>query len=139
MPFMAFVSVLVGEHISVTAGRRLLWPLLIAGVGSVLYWQGSEMAGRGDLRPYAIVQFLPMVLIPIIVLLFPSRLSGTGYIWAVLGAYALAKVLEVADGAIFRMLGGVISGHSLKHLVAALGAYVFLIALQRRRLVEIAA
>ncbi len=138
MPFMAFVSVLVGEHIGVTVGRRLLWPLLVVGVASVVYWHWTEAAGHGDLRPYAIVQFLPMVLIPIVLLLFPSRLSDTGYIWAVLGAYALAKLLEVADGIVFDALGGAISGHSLKHLIAALGGYVFLMALQKRRPAEAA-
>src|SRR5260221_6159244 len=136
--FMALVSVLVGEHISVPAGRRLLWPLLVVGLASVLYWHASEAAGHGDLRPYFLVQFLPMALIPLLLLLLRSRLSTTGYLWAVLGLYAVAKILELEDGAVFDALGG-ISGHSLKHLCAALRAFAYLIALRNRRPVAEAA
>jgi hypothetical protein len=39
-----------------------------------------------------------------------------------LGVYALAKIFEIADRSIFK-IGGIISGHSLKHLVAAVFAY----------------
>ena len=130
--FMALVSVLVGEHINISAGRRLLWPLLVAGLTSVVYWYATEAEGRGDLRPYFLVQFLPMALVPVILLLFPSRLSKTGYIWGLLGAYTVAKILELYDADVFHALGG-ISGHSLKHLFAALGCYSFLLALRNRR------
>jgi ceramidase len=136
LAIMAFVSIVVGEHISITAGRRLLWPLLLVGLASVVYWHATEAAGHGDLRPYFIVQFLPMALIPVVLLLFPSHFSKPGYFWAVLGAYAVAKILELEDGVVFHALGGFISGHSLKHLCAATGGYAFLMALQKRRLTE---
>ena len=132
--FMAFFSVIVGENISDTLGRRILWPLLLVGIISVVYWNITEARGNGDLRPYALVQFLPMLLIPVILILFRPSLSETGYIWAVLGAYAVSKVAELHDEAAFRFLG-VLSGHSLKHLFAALGTYFFLLALKRRSLI----
>jgi hypothetical protein len=97
-----------------------------------VYWHLTELAGRGDLRPYVLVQFLPMVLLPLILLRYPSRLNGTGYLWAVLAAYALAKGAEAADESIFAFTG-FISGHSVKHLLAAAGGMAFLAALQRRR------
>lgn len=62
--FMAFFSALVGESMSLRAGQRLLWPLLISGIASVAWWHFTEQAGRGDLRPYILVQFLPILLIP---------------------------------------------------------------------------
>jgi len=133
--FMGFVSALVGEHVSIPVGRRLLWPLLAVGLASVIYWYATETIGRGDLRLYFLVQFLPMGLIPLILLLFGSRLSKSGYIWAVLGAYTVAKILELEDRAVFDMLGG-ISGHSLKHLAAALGGYIIVAALRNRRPIE---
>lgn len=129
---MALLSVLIGEQISIQAGRRLLGPLVVVGLASVLYWDATEAAGRGDLRPYVLVQFLPLVLIPVMLLLFRSCFSKTGYLWAILGAYAVAKILELEDEAVFHALGG-ISGHSLKHLFAALGTYAYLLALQKRR------
>jgi hypothetical protein len=129
--FMAFFAVIVGEHISPRLGQSLLYPLLTLGLFSVVYWYFTEKAGHGDLRPYIIVQYLPMILIPFILLFFDSRLSHVWMIWAVLGAYGLAKLLEVADESVFS-LSHAVSGHTLKHLVAALGMYVFLLAIRRR-------
>lgn len=134
--FMAFFAAIVGERISVDTGRRLLWPLLLIGVGSVVYWYAGEQHGVGDLRLYALVQFLPMLLIPIILVLFPSRLVPNSYVWGVLGSYALSKLAELWDGVIFHKLH-VFSGHSIKHLLAAFGTYCFLLALQRRHFVSL--
>ena len=61
-----------------------------------------------------------------------DRLARAGYLWAVIGWYGLAKVLENLDEPILR-LTGLVSGHSLKHLAAALGIASFLVALYRRR------
>lgn len=129
--FMAFFAAIVGEHVSVELGRRLLWPLIGLGIATVVYWHLTERAGHGDLRPYGLVQFLPLLLMPLILLRYPSRFTGTSYLWTVLAAYALAKGAEAADEWIFRTTG-FISGHSLKHLLAAAGGYALLLALQRR-------
>ena len=130
--FMAFFSVIIGEHISPRTGQLLLYPLLAIGVASIVYWQVSEEAGRGDLRLYLIVQFLPMMLIPLILLSFPSRLSRVRLIWGVLGAYALAKFFELGDEWVYSF-SQIISGHTLKHLAAALGMYMLLVAIRQRR------
>jgi len=44
----------------------------------------------------------------------------------------VAKLLELLDGQVYAQ-GGIVSGHTLKHLVAGLGAYFVLLMLQRRR------
>jgi hypothetical protein len=64
-------------------------------------------------------------------LLFRSRLTGTGYLWAMLAAYLVAKLLEYLDADLYIRLG--ISGHALKHLAAALGTLFVCIAVRRRR------
>ncbi len=132
--FMAFFSAIVGERISADAGRRALLPLLALGVGSVVYWHVGELHGSGDLRPYAVVQFLPMLLIPLILILYPAKMRPSGYLWAVLLLYGLSKFAELWDAAIFHELGS-LSGHSIKHLLAALGTYCFVLALRRRHAV----
>jgi len=131
--FMAFAAIIIGEYISETAGRRALWPLVLMGIVSVFYWTVPESLGRGDLRPYGLVQFLPMLVIPSIMLMFRSTFTGSLYIWGMLAAYLDAKLADHFDEHIFRMLAP-ISGHSLKHLVSALGAYSFLCAVRRRQL-----
>ncbi len=129
--FMAFLCVIVGEHISIHGANRLLAPALVIGLGAVIYWYVTEAKGVGDLRPYGLVQFLPMVLIPLILILFQSRLSNNGYIWVVLGAYAASKVAEHQDVAVYHITG-IISGHSVKHLFASFGALLMVLALTRR-------
>ena len=130
--FMAFFSAIVGENISPRAGRTIVLPLIALGIASVLYWYLIEAKGNGDLRWYALVQFLPLVLVPVILLLFRSKVKPTAYLWAVLGAYALAKIAESFDRPIFTAMP-VLSGHSWKHLIAALGAYLYYLALRRRK------
>jgi hypothetical protein len=132
LAFMSFFAVIVGESISPRLGVRLFIPLLLAGAGSVWYWRLSELAGHGDLRPYILVQYLPIALIPLILLQFPSRLSEPRFIWITLASYAVAKLLEHFDQPVFERTH-LVSGHTLKHVVAALGMFAFLIALHRRR------
>lgn len=130
--FMAFFTIIVGEHVRPSVGRRLLAPLVFLGLASVAYWHLSERAHQGDLRPYILVQYLPAALIPVVLLMFPSRLSRVELVWAVLATYVLAKLFEVTDRLVFSF-GEIVSGHTLKHVVAALGMYVFLLALRLRR------
>lgn len=127
LAFMGIFSAVVADRIDRRAGLLLLPVLLIAGVGSVLYWHFTELAGHGDLRPYGITQFFPMVVIPLIVYLFrPGRYTDGQSIAWIFGFYVLAKVFEVLDHQVFNVLGGLVSGHSLKHLAAAMASYVLL-------------
>ena len=132
--FMAFFSAVTGEYISINAGRKLVWPLTALGIFSVLYWYRTELRGAGDLRLYALVQYLPVLLTPVILLLYKPKLSPVCYLWSVVGAYGVAKVAESLDGQLY---GGmkIISGHSIKHLAAAIGAFMFYQALRRRNMV----
>ncbi len=129
--FMALFSIVIGEFVSVRLGKMALLPLLVIGVYSVVYWHGSEARGEGDLRLYALVQFLPMLVIPLILLFFEPRFTRTSGYWLLLCSYLLAKVFEHFDGAVYDMLP-LLSGHSLKHIVAALGVFFLLKAYEDR-------
>ena len=120
--FMALFSAVIQDRVSKRLGGILLWPLVFAGIATIVWWYLSEQAGRGDLRPYAVVQFLPMLLIPPMLLLFKGRGLRDGWLWATLAAYVLAKFAEYFDAAIFSA-SGFLSGHSLKHLLAALAVW----------------
>ncbi len=130
--FVALFCVVVGEYISTRTARFILVPLLLLGLASVVYWQITELNGRGDLRPYALLQFLPMLLIPVILGGFSSRLDGNGYYWGMFAAYVSAKVAEYFDVELYDLVG-VVSGHTLKHLLAAVAPYLFYRALRLRR------
>ena len=130
--FAGLVSIITAEFISASAARRLLLPLLIVGFASVEYWAWTESRGVGDLRPYALVQFLPMLLIPVILLTHRPVIGSARYFWWMLAFYFVAKLLEFFDANVFA-LGGLISGHSLKHVAAAMTPAIFLYALLERR------
>lgn len=130
--FMALCSIIIGEFTSIRLSSKLLIPLVSFGVLSVLYWHWTESAGQGDLRLYIIVQFLPMLIIPVILVCFrPAFTRVSGY-WFLLSAYVIAKLFEHFDS---EMLGATrfVSGHSLKHVVAAIGIYILLVSFGRRR------
>lgn len=130
--FMALTAAVIADRIDARVGVRYALPLLIlVGVASALYWRQTEAVGAGDLRAYALVQFLPMVAIPLMGWLFP-KFATIG--WRAIGAafvfYGLAKVTEHFDHQIMELLGGAMSGHTLKHLFAAIGLAVFAYALK---------
>lgn len=129
--FMALFGAIVGEYVSIRAARTLFVPLLCVGLASVLYWHVTELNGQGDLRPYALVQFLPVILIQVILGLFKSELQGDAFYWGMIAAYALAKAAEFFDAGLYELLGGV-SGHTLKHLIAAAAPFIFYRALRHR-------
>lgn len=126
--FMSLLAAVVGERLGPAAGRRLLVPFVLLGVASVAWW-----AWLGDLWPYVIVQFGSAVALFVIAVLFPSRYTQGRVLYAVLGLYAIAKICELQDRAIYE-LGHWLSGHTLKHLLAALAGGLLVVSLARRRL-----
>ena len=124
--FMAFFSIIIGDYIDVDWGKKLLFPLQIIGLSSVIYWYVTEQYGVGDLRFYAIVQFLPLVLILLILAFFNQKNTFTPYVFAIIGVYAIAKLFETYDAPIFHFTNEIISGHSLKHFAAAIAPILFL-------------
>jgi len=133
MAFMLLFAVIVAEYVSIRLAKFICWPLLAIGAFSVLYWQYSEINGISDLRIYVLVQFLPMLIIPIILVFFTKKRSATLGYWQLLVAYLLAKLCEYFDQEIYTLLG-IISGHSLKHLLAAAGIGLLIRAYQHREL-----
>lgn len=121
MAFMPFFTLIIGEYIDEKWGEQLLFPALFLGISSVVYWYWTEMKGIGDLRAYALVQFLPLLLMPIIMFSFELKLGKTNIYWTMIGIYALAKVFETYDAQVFAYFP--ISGHSLKHLTGASAAF----------------
>lgn len=131
--FAGLFSIVTGEFVSARIGHRLLLPLLVIGVASVAYWAITESYSVGDLRPYALVQFLPMLLIPIILVAYRSASGSTQYFWIMIAFYVVAKLCEHFDAEIFS-LGEIVGGHAVKHLFAALTPATLLYALTLRRL-----
>lgn len=121
--FMSFLAIAIYEWISPQLGRQSFYVLLLLGMVSLFWWYYTEQQGRGDLRFYLFIQFYPMIFIPFIFWLYRSpeknrkiRVLGWVFIW-----YIIAKVAEVYDQQLFTATG--FSGHSIKHLAAAMATW----------------
>jgi len=131
--FMALLSVTVAELINRRLGIQLLMPLVFLGIGSVWLWHYTEEQGFGDLRIYYLVQFYPMLFIPLILWLYYD--PGRGYVlrplvWVVFW-YVIAKIFERLDFPIYAAFG--VSGHTLKHLAAGVSTWYFVVLFRERR------
>ncbi len=122
--FMGWLAVQLGERLGPRTGRLALPWLLACGVAAVLHWYHSESIGQGDLRAWGYVQFWPVVLVLWLIWRAPARYSRGADIPRVYACYAVALLVEWLDHEIYSATAGLVSGHSLKHLVAALGAYL---------------
>jgi hypothetical protein len=136
--FMTFFTLILADRVSPRVAPWLWLPLVIAGVLGTTHWHLTELHGAGDLRLYILVQFLPLLMIPALLLAFPARYYRTADVFAILGWYVLAKLLEHLDLFVYRT-NGAVSGHTLKHIVAALGALWILLILRRRQICTTAA
>lgn len=126
--FMGLFVALLGEYVSNRLVTLLLVPAGVFGIATVLYWHWID-----DLRPYYWVQLIPLLTIPAVMILFRSSYSHQWLLLVALGWYVLAKAAESYDLAIFRGTQELISGHSIKHLLAAAGCYSILLMLQKRK------
>jgi len=133
----ALLCAFLAERVSARwCSLRALGAALAVATLSVAVWWASDGAGQGDLRLYLYVQFLPMLLVPLgLWLRLPMTATSAtpaNAWWTVLACYALAKLMEMADHAVFGAIAAV-SGHTLKHLLAAAGAALLLRAVVRAR------
>jgi hypothetical protein len=132
--FMGILAGVIGDRIGSRAGKICLFPMLAAGIFSVLYWYLGELKGSGDLRPYVMVQFFTLAAIPLLMILFPARYSHSG--WLLVGgtAYILAKIFEAFDRQIFTLLH--VSGHTLKHIMVSMTALCVIEMIRRRSSID---
>lgn len=132
LSFIFLFNALIAERVSTKIARNLLAPMFIYSIASILYWYYTETIGVGDLRPYILVQLLPILLMPILLELYSPKYSK-GWMFYLVGIwYFIAKLLEVYDHTIFDYLG-FMSGHGMKHLFSALSCAQVAWMLEKRR------
>jgi hypothetical protein len=115
----------------VRVGLASLAPMLVIGAASVFYWRATERMGEGNVIPYGILQGYAVVILLLIAWLLPSRYTRGRDLYWVFAWYVVAKILEALDQQILA-LGHLVSGHSLKHLAAAVAGLVVCRTLQMR-------
>jgi hypothetical protein len=112
----AAIAVRVGDGVA----HRALLTLIIVGTASVLYWRAS-----GNLTPYAVLQLGGLA--ALVILLVATHAESDPFSWAwIVGWYCFAKAAELGDSLVWQWSGGIVAGHTIKHLAAAAtGAAMF--------------
>ncbi len=105
--------------------------LAVYAVASVAWWAYTDRIGADDLRPYLLLQGLPLVLIPLWQAIHRAPRADRIAFAAAMGLYVLAKIAEIFDHEIANILG-VVSGHTLKHLIATAATATVVWGLTRR-------
>lgn len=131
------LAALRAESLAKRSSTRDAIALALFGVASVAWWAWTDRAGAGDLRPYLLLQGLPLILIPVWQAVYKAPGTDRIAFGAALLLYVLAKAAEVNDHALLALLG-VVSGHTLKHLLAAGAAGLIVARLAGRTSAEAA-
>lgn len=127
LAFAGLLGLAAADRVSARAGLALAAVVAIAAPATALV---DGLAG--NMTPWAVLQGGGLALLAALVWRRP-RPGALGFsIVTVIAFYAVAKVLELADAPVFALTSGLVSGHSLKHLVAALAAGPVVWALHRR-------
>jgi len=128
LAFMGLLSALLTEYVNAKMEKPTLATTIVIGIASIVWWDRYD-----DLRLYVWVQFSPLLAILVLLALFPQPYSHSRYLVYALVLYALAKVAELLDARIFEATSEIISGHTLKHLLAVGGIAVILAMLRVRK------
>ena len=129
---MSFFTFLIYELVNKQAGYNAFIVLTLVGILSVVYWQLTERAGHGDLRWYGMVQFFPVIAIPLILSLYRSSFNYWKEVIPIFLFFILAKLSEAIDKEIYHAAGNIISGHSLKHLFMVVAEFEIVLLIKRR-------
>ena len=131
--FAGLVAAAVAERVDLERGLKSLWPLLLLGVVTVVYWYGTERLGRGNVIPYGAYQGWSIVIIVVLLFAYPAHRYSHGGLLAWAAAwYGLAKVFETFDLQVYRLLGSTLSGHTIKHVLASFAVFAIVRQLQVR-------
>lgn len=114
---MSLLALVMSDRVHPLFARAALWPFTALGVASVIVWGVSESMGHGDLLLYLIVRVGTGAAIAFLVILRQPRHTGTIWLVAALLAEIVMALLERFDHEVLRLTGGIVSGHSLKHVM----------------------
>ncbi|MFM9972737.1 MAG: ceramidase domain-containing protein [Burkholderiales bacterium] len=128
---MSLLCATFAERIGLEYARRWFVPLMILGPLSALHWRWTVSIQAEDLRVYGLVQFLTLTIV-MVLQAFSSRYRGAPWIAYGLAIYMVAKVFEVQDVNTLWITSGAISGHTVKHLLAAVSLLCIALSLERR-------
>lgn len=128
--FSALMSAALADRSDSKAVLPAFLLIALPGAGTVAYWRASAALGAENVLPYLAFQTAACAAVLGLNAL-PSRYTRRGDLYGAFLLYAAALAAEWHDQGIFA-LGLGVSGHTLKHLLAAAAMYWVLRMLMRR-------
>ena len=122
--FAGMLGLAIAGRVSHRAGLAIAVAVLLLGPISVGHWLAS-----GNVLPWLVIQFGGLALIVCVACAKPLQAALTVRWGFVVVIYSIAKLLELKDHEIYNLTSQVMSGHSLKHLVASFAAWPVVSAL----------
>ena len=127
MGFMGLFSAVMTEFINPKLEKYLLVPAVLLGALSVIYWHFVD-----DLRFYIWLQAVTLLAITAVLFMYERRFTLSRYLLYTFGLYTLSKFSEFSDRTIYSVTNNLLSGHTLKHTLAALAVFSVYLMLKRR-------
>ncbi|PKA63439.1 hypothetical protein AXF42_Ash005334 [Apostasia shenzhenica] len=121
---VSLLSNLVIERVDERVGISSLVSFLMLAFISAAFERAFD-----DLRLFMIFQFIPCIVIPLLVFLFPPKYSHSGYWFWATGFFLLSRFESLADMKLYSVNRYIISGHSLEHLCLAMVPFILTVML----------
>lgn len=119
----ALIGAFVAERIDARAGVPVAIALALFLPATLVYWRMSEAAGAENLWPYLAAFYGSLGIATLILVLFPSPYTHGNQAFVAVAWFAVAMPFDkLLDGWVYS-LGGILGGHAVKHLVAALAMF----------------
>jgi len=126
MVLMPLLALVMADRVHPLFARHALWPFTALGIASAILWGVSEAMGQGDVRLYFIVRIGTAIAIAFLLILQKPRHTGMSWLVAALVAEIAMAIFERFDHEVFRLTGGIASGHNVKHVLAGIAlAFLF--------------
>ena len=119
---MVFVVSLNTFVLSYFVDENLGYLMGILGIGSVVVWNLTN-----DIRPYALLQIGILIFCCFKLYETPAQ----DYILPIIGMGISVRLVEMLDSQIYKLTNKLISGHTLKHILATLQIYIVIQALEK--------
>ncbi len=117
LAFAGLLGLAAADRISSRAGLALGLTVLVLGPLSVAIWFAS-----GNVLAWAALQFGGMAIVLWLACMRPvTGALAVRWAWVIM-IYTIAKLFEQADEAVYALSSQLVSGHSIKHVVASFAA-----------------
>jgi hypothetical protein len=114
----ALSALVLADRIHPAFARVAWWPFALLGAASVLWWAWTGRSGADDLMLYLLVRVGGGVLVACLLLLRRGRHTHAGWLVAAIALDVVMTIAERLDYEIFAATRTLISGHSVKHILA---------------------